>query len=142
MRARYLLDTDICVYIHRRQPAHVLARFQHLNPGEAVLSVISFGELVCGAEKSRWRTESLQRLNEFAGLVQVMSLPAEAALRYGLIRADLERRGEIIGSNDLWIAAHALLAELTLITNNEREFGRVEGLKIENWTRPPGDAGQ
>ena len=142
MRARYLLDTNVCVYVHRRQPPQVLARFRRLSPGEAVLSVVTYGELICGAEKSQWRTQSLQRLQEFTSLVQVMHLPVEAALVYGAIRADLERRGEIIGSNDVWIAAHALSAELTLVTNNEREFRRVEGLKIENWIRAAGDAEQ
>src|SRR6266704_2721359 len=103
MEARFLLDTNICIYIRRKKPEEVLRRFRTLKHGEAVFSVITFGELIYGAEKSAQRT------------------------------AELERKGKMIGNNDLWIAAHAKAAGLTLVTNNEREFRRVRGLKVENW---------
>ncbi len=133
MQARFLLDTNICIYIRRKKPDAVLRRFKTLRHGEAVLSVITFGELVYGAEKSLDRTAALQRLQELAGLLPVIVLPEAAAEAYGKMRADSERRGLMIGNNDLWIAAHAKAAGLTLVTNNEREFRRLEGLKIQNW---------
>jgi tRNA(fMet)-specific endonuclease VapC len=133
MDARFLLDTNICIHIRRQRPAAVLARFQRLKPGEAVLSVITYGELIYGAEKSQFREQANRQLDELVGLVPVMELPSEAGQFYGAIRATLEARGEIIGNNDLWIAAHAKATGLTLVTNNEGEFRRVPGLKIQNW---------
>ncbi len=133
MDARFLLDTNICIHIRRQRPAAVLARFQRLKPGEAVLSVITYGELIYGVEKSQFRERATRQLAELAGLVPVMELPLEAGQFYGAIRAALEARGEMIGNNDLWIAAHARAAGLTLVTNNEGEFRRVPGLKIQNW---------
>jgi tRNA(fMet)-specific endonuclease VapC len=135
MGPRFLLDTNICVYIRRERPPGVLARFQRLKPGEAVLSVITYGELVYGVEKSQFREQARNRLAELAGLMPVMELPLQAGQCYGAIRAALEAKGETIGNNDLWIAAHAMAAGLTLVTNNEREFRRVEGLKTANWVR-------
>jgi tRNA(fMet)-specific endonuclease VapC len=135
MGPRFLLDTNICVYIRRERPPGVLARFQRLKPGEAVLSVITYGELVYGVEKSQFREQARNRLAELAGLMPVMELPLQAGQCYGAIRAALEAKGETIGNNDLWIAAHAMAAGLTLVTNNEREFRRVEGLKTTNWVR-------
>jgi tRNA(fMet)-specific endonuclease VapC len=135
MEPRFLLDTNICVYIRRERPPGVLARFQRLKPGEAVLSVITYGELVYGVEKSQFREQARTRLAELAGLMPVMELPLQAGQCYGAIRAALEAKGETIGNNDLWIAAHAMAAGLTLVTNNEREFRRVEGLKTQNWAR-------
>jgi tRNA(fMet)-specific endonuclease VapC len=129
----YLLDTNICAYIQRRNPERVRERFNSLKAGEAAISVITHGELLYGAEKSDRRAQILRMLEEFADFVQVLPLPAAAAATYGAIRAGLERRGEIIGNNDLWIAAHARAADLTLVTNNTREFRRIAGLRIENW---------
>jgi tRNA(fMet)-specific endonuclease VapC len=134
MDARYLLDTNICIYIRRKKPEEVLRRFRALRPGEAVLSVITFGELVYGAEKSAQRGAALELLRELAQVLPVQGLPETAAESYGTIRAELERKGEMIGNNDLWIAAHAKAAGLTLVTNNEREFRRVRGLRVQNWT--------
>jgi len=129
----YLLDTNICIYIRRNKPEPVLRRFQSLRHGEAVLSVITFGELLYGAEKSAQRSLALKQLQQLAELLPVLPLPESAAQTYGKIRAELERKGQMIGNNDLWIAAHARAAGLTLVTNNEREFRRVSGLKIQNW---------
>lgn len=133
MAARYLLDTNICIYMRRQRLPQVLARFQQLKPGEAVLSVITYGELLYGVEKSQRRAQSLRQLEELASLMPVMALPPEAADTYGAIRAALESKGETIGNNDLWIAAHARAAGLVLVTNNEREFRRVDGLTLQNW---------
>jgi tRNA(fMet)-specific endonuclease VapC len=133
MAARYLLDTDICIHIRRHRPPQVLARFRQLKPGDAVLSVITYGELLYGAEKSQKPSLSLRQLEELTSLMPVMAMPPEAANAYGTIRAALESRGEVIGNNDLWIAAHARAADLILVTSNEREFRRVDGLTIQNW---------
>jgi tRNA(fMet)-specific endonuclease VapC len=133
MEARFLLDTNICIYIRRKRPEEVLRRFRALKAGEAVLSVITFGELVYGAEKSAQRAAALELLRELARMLPVMGMPETAAEAYGTMRAELERKGQMIGNNDLWIAAHAKAEGLTLVTNNEREFRRVRGLKVENW---------
>ena len=134
MDARYLLDTNICIYIRQKRPDEVLRRFRKLRPGEAVLSVITYGELLYGAAKSKQRTDALSKLRELLHLLPAAALPATAAEAYGALRADLEAKGEMIGNNDLWIAAHALAAGLTLVTNNEKEFRPVRGLKVQNWT--------
>jgi tRNA(fMet)-specific endonuclease VapC len=133
MDAHFLLDTNICMHIRRRRPPEVLARFQRLRPGEAVISVITYGELLYGVEKSRFRARATEQLMELTGLLPVMELPLRAGQFYGAMRAALESKGEMIGNNDLWIAAHARAAALTLVTNNEQEFRRVHGLKVQNW---------
>jgi tRNA(fMet)-specific endonuclease VapC len=133
MEPRYLLDTNICIYIRQRRPEEVLRRFRKLRPGEAVLSVITYGELLYGAAKSAQRTAALERLRELMRLLRPLPLPEDAGETYGTLRADLESKGEMMRNNDLWIAAHALASKLTLVTNNVREFQRVRGLKIENW---------
>ena len=133
MEPRYLLDTNICIYIRQKRPEEVLRRFRKLRPGEAALSVITYGELLYRAVKSKQRATALARLQELVQLLPALSLPEDAAEAYGAIRADLESKGEMIGNNDLWIAAHARAMGLILVTNNEREFRRVGGLKAQNW---------
>jgi tRNA(fMet)-specific endonuclease VapC len=131
--ARFLLDTNICIFIRCRRPPAVLERFRQLTPGEAVLSVITYAELIYGAEKSQFREQALRQLAELAGLLPVMELPMRAGEFYGSIRAILAAEGSVISNNDLWIAAHAKAAGLILVTNNEREFRRIQGLEIQNW---------
>lgn len=97
------------------------------------MSIISHGELLYGIYQKRVGPNPLRDLEELVNLIEVATIPAQAAEVYGQIRAALAVRGEIIGSNDLWIAAHAMSSGLILVTNNEREFCRVDGLKIENW---------
>lgn len=133
MAPRFLLDTNIFIYVRRRRPPQVMARFDKLRVGEAALSVITYGELILGAEKSVDRTKQMAELDGLTVLIPVLPLPPDAARIYGAIRATLQARGEMIGSNDFWIAAHTMALDLTLVTNNEREFRRVRGLKIENW---------
>jgi tRNA(fMet)-specific endonuclease VapC len=133
MEPRFLLDTSICIYIRQKRPEEVLRRFRKLRPGEAALSVITYGELLNGAAKSLQRHAALERLRELVHVLPALSLPELAAEAYGSIRAELEARGGMIGNNDLWIAAHAMVAGLILVTNNESEFRRVRGLKVQNW---------
>ena len=129
----FMLDTNICVYIQRHKPPSVLARFETLKPGQAVISVITWGEMLYGAAKSQQSKLVLKLLEGFVGLVHVLPMPPVCGKTYGQIRADLEKIGQPIGNNDLWIAAHALASGLTLVTNNAREFERIPDLKIENW---------
>lgn len=133
MEMRYLLDANIVIYIRQKRPEAVLRRFGRIRPGEAAMSVIAYGELIYGAMKSSQRESALDRLRELSHVLPALPMPEKAAETYGFIRADLERRGEMIGNNDLWIAAHAIASGLTLITNNEKEFRRVRGLKVQNW---------
>lgn len=134
MEPRYLLDTNICIYIRQERPEEVLRRFRKLRPGEAALSVITYGELLYGAAKSAQRVAALARLRELLHWLPALPLPETAAETYGTARAELAAKGEMIGNNDLWIAAHAVAADLTLVTNSEKEFRRVRGLKLQNWT--------
>lgn len=133
MTVRYLLDTNICIYIARHQPKEVLERFRKLKPGDAAISVITWGELRFGADKSKRRQQVLASLDEFTAQVPVLPMPPYTGQHYGQIRATLESQGTPIGNNDLWIAAHAQSENLTLITNNQKEFNRVPDLTTENW---------
>ncbi|MGH8557441.1 MAG: type II toxin-antitoxin system tRNA(fMet)-specific endonuclease VapC [Methylococcales bacterium] len=133
--ARYLLDTNICIYIAKRHPPEVLKRFESLQVGDVSMSLITYGELLFGAEKSQFSQRAWDNLLRFAELVQVLPLPSSAANYYAMIRATLEKAGTPIGANDLWIAAHALTEDLVLVTNNLREFDRVPGLNAENWVK-------
>ena len=133
--AQYLLDTNICIYIAKRHPPEVLNRFESLQVGDVAMSIITYGELLFGAEKSQSSKRALANLHRFAELVPVLPLPQSAAIHYGTIRATLEKAGTPIGANDLWIAAHALAENIVLVSNNLREFKRVPELKLENWVR-------
>ena len=132
MPTRYLLDTNICIYIQRQKPEEILARLERIKPGDAALSVITLGELLYGAEICQQRKKALPLLEEFRTFIPVLPIPENAGNNYGVIRAILESKGKPIGNNDLWIAAHARSASLTLVTGNEREFRRVPGLKVQN----------
>lgn len=133
MEPRYLLDTNICIYIRQQKSEEILLRFRRLQAGEAAISVITYGELFYGASKSKHRATAIEKLNELLHLLPALSLPETAAQVYGRVRAELAMKGEMIGNNDLWIAAHALVSGLILVTNNEKEFRRVRGLTVENW---------
>jgi len=129
----YMLDTDTCIYIKKRRPPHVIKRFSRLQGGEVVMSLVTFGELLNGALKSNQSHSALEKINQLATILPVQAMSAEVAKQYAGIRRSLEKQGNIIGANDLWIAAHAISLDLTLVTNNTDEFSRVDGLKIENW---------
>jgi tRNA(fMet)-specific endonuclease VapC len=133
MEGRFLLDTDIFIFIRQKRPESVFQRFRSLEPGEAAISIVTYGELFYGAAKSERPTETFARLSAITELLAILPLPKSAGESYGEIRAELESNGEMIGNNDIWIAAHALSSGLTLVTNNEKEFRRVRGLKVQNW---------
>ncbi len=129
----YMLDTDICIYIIKNKPATVLEKFRALRTGQLCMSAITFAELMNGAKKSQQVEKNIKKLNELSEFIHIMPFDQKAAVAYGDVRSILEKKGQRIGSNDLLIAAHALCLGLTLVTNNEKEFCRVDGLKIENW---------
>lgn len=129
----YLLDTDICIYIVKRRPPQVQEKFESLPLGSVSMSTITHGELLFGALKSQYSERSLSILEQLLKYIPALPVPEKVARAYAEIRADLSARGQVIGNNDLWIAAHARAEGLILVTNNVREFARVDGLQIENW---------
>lgn len=133
MTTRYLLDTNICIYIAKYNPASVRARFAQHSANELAMSVITLGELRFGAEKSQAKEQAITVIDELASLMNVEELGEGVAEHYGDIRARLQKSGQIIGNNDLWLAAHARSQDWVLVTNNEKEFVRVDGLRVENW---------
>jgi tRNA(fMet)-specific endonuclease VapC len=133
--ALYMLDTDISSYIMKRSHDAVLRRLQKVPVGDICISVITKCELTFGVEVSPRRQNDQAALDEYLRHVEILDYPDEAAIHYAQIRADLRLRGTMIGAHDLFIAAHARCLRLTLVTNNTREFRRVQGLKIENWTK-------
>lgn len=133
MALRYLLDTNTCIYIAKHNPPAVRERFARHTAGELAMSVVTLGDLRYGAERSQARERSLQAIQHLISLIGVHPLTESAGEHYGQIRASLAARGSPIGNNDLWIAAHARSEAWVLVTNNVREFNRVEGLQIENW---------
>jgi len=129
----YMLDTDICIYIIKRKPRSALNRLERLQPGQLAMSAITFAELMNGAKKSKQVDANVAKLNELGEMIQILPFDQKAAIYYGDVRSTLEKKGNIIGSNDLLIAAHALSLDCILVSNNEKEFKRVDGLRIENW---------
>jgi tRNA(fMet)-specific endonuclease VapC len=132
----FMLDTDISSYIMKRSHDAVLRRLQKVAIGDVCISVITKSELLYGVELSPRRSQDQAALDAYLRHAQVLEYPDEAALYHAQIRAALEAAGTMIGANHLLIAAHARSLGLTLVTNNKREFGRVPGLQIENWTDP------
>lgn len=132
MATRYLLDTNILIAALKGESA-VRLRLETLPLPDLLLSTIVLGELEFGAEKSAWAARNRQRLTELTQRLPLIGLEASTARHYARIRMQLERQGTPIGANDLWIAAQALAADATLVTNNEREFRRVQDLAVENW---------
>ena len=131
---QYMLDTDISSYIMKRSHDAVLRRLQKVPIGAVCISVITKSELLFGVEVSPRRQQDHAALNEYLRHVEVLEFPDEAAVHYAQIRAALKAGGTMIGANDLFIAAHARSLQLTLVTNDTSEFGRVQDLKFENWT--------
>ena len=129
----YMLDTNICIYIIKKKPISVLQKFESLPLGSVAMSLVTYGELEFGALRSNNSKRALDILDEIAAYIPVLPMPIDAAKEYADIRANLSAKGTPIGNNDLWIAAHARTLGHTLITNNVKEFERVENLKLQNW---------
>ena len=131
---RYMLDTDTCSYIMKRSNDNVLKRLKKTPVSDVCISVITKAELLFGVEVSARRQQDELALSAFLGHVEVLDFLDAASSHYAKIRADLKKRGAMIGANDLFIAAHASSLGLTLVTNNTRKFGRIRHLSVENWT--------
>ena len=129
---RYLLDTNIVIYVLKRRPIEVLSVFNQ-NASRMAISAITLSELYHGAEKSRKVSENLAAIEDFCSRLDVLPYGSKAAQHYGAIRAGLEKLGQPIGVNDLHIAAHARSEGLVMVTNNVGEFARVPALQVENW---------
>ncbi len=130
---RYMIDTDISIYLINNKPQTVLDHFHQHSPGDIVMSSITLSELKYGIQKSNKKKQNMTALNDFIQLVQICDYDNSASDEYAIIRVYLESKGQSIGALDTLIAAHALSLGLTLITNNVKEFKRVLNLNIENW---------
>ena len=130
----FLIDTNICIYIMNNHPPQVIQRFREIGVGNICISSITVSELQYGACKSKQIKKNLERLDEFLRPFEIISYDESASIHYGKIRSYLEKQGnDVIGPLDMLIAAHALSENLTVITNNEKEFKRVKALKVKNW---------
>ena len=128
-----MLDTNICIYIIKNKPRSVKERFREFEIGELCISTITVSELMYGAYKSKYTEKNLKAIESFLMPFEIVDYDYIASIKYGKIRADLEKKGQIIGNMNMQIAGHALALDLVLVTNNIREFERVEGLRLDNW---------
>ena len=129
---RYMLATNICIYVLKNRPAQLRQRFNELAD-QLCISVITLAELIYGAEKSARPQQNLAVVEQFRGRLEVLPFVERAANHYGQLRAELERAGQRIGLHDMMIGGHARSEALTVVTNNVREFQRMPGLRLENW---------
>jgi len=130
---KIMLDTNICIYLIRQRPESLLARFRSFPVGNIGISVITLAELQYGASKSSRPRQNREALEQFLSPLEVAAFDRQATVAYGNLRAALERKGRPIGAMDLLIAGHALSLGVRLVTNDEREFRQVPGLRVENW---------
>jgi tRNA(fMet)-specific endonuclease VapC len=130
---KYMLDTNICIYIIKEKPKKVLDIFHTLDIGDVCISSITLAELEYGVEKSNYKERNKLALAGFLSSIEILPFSDKAAAEYGKIRASLERQSNIIGAYDLMIGAHALCENITLVTNNIKEFKRIKNLSLENW---------
>ena len=129
----YMLDTNICIYSIKHKPEQVFRRLSGIDPSDVCISSITYAELVYGVEKSLAKDKNRIALMLLLSNIEIVKFDDRAASEYGDIRADLEKKGTPIGQLDMLIAGHARSLGLTLVTNNEKEFSRVEGLNVDNW---------
>jgi len=129
----YLLDTNICIYIINKKPECVIKKFENLTPDEIKISTITVAELEYGVSKSKKHDQNRSALRNFLSTFEIITFDTKDAEIYGIIRSDLENRGEPIGPYDMQLAAQALARDLVLVSNNTNEFNRINKLKLENW---------
>ena len=132
---KYMLDTNICIYTIKHKPPEVIKNFLRHNPDEMCISSITYAELMHAVEKSQAVERNRMAITLFLSAITILPFNQYAAEEYGKVRAELERKGTSIGSMDMLIAGHARAEELVLVTNNTREFFRVENLEVEDWTK-------
>jgi len=130
---KYLLDTNICIYIIKKKPEEVIKRFLKMKPDSIGISSITVSELYYGIAKSSKPNENTIALEQFILPLTMLDFNKEDSIAYGRLRAKLEQKGKLIGAMDMLIAAQALSRDLIIVTNNEREFKKIEGLSVENW---------
>jgi len=130
---KMMLDTNICIYIIKNKPKSVKERFREFEIGELCISTITVSELVYGAYKSEHTEKNLKAIEGFLMPFDIVEYDFKASVEYGKIRARLERKGQVIGNMDMQIAGHALALDVMLVTNNTKEFERVDGLGLDNW---------
>ena len=130
---RYMLDTNICIYLIKHKPLQVFEKLQEHNPDEICISAVTYAELVHGVEKSKAVERNRLALTILLSNIEILDFDMKAAEEYGRIRADLEKKGTPIGPLDMMIVGHAKSLGYTVVTNNVGEFKRVEGLQYENW---------
>jgi len=130
---KVMLDTNICIYLIRNKPLEVKEKFNAYEVGEICISSITVSELYYGVQKSQMVEKNERALSFFLAPLNIVDYDEKASIEYGKIRATLESKGAVIGSLDMLIAAHAASLGVKLITNNVKEFERVEGLELENW---------
>jgi tRNA(fMet)-specific endonuclease VapC len=129
---RYMLDTNICIYVIKNRPEGLRERFNRLSD-QLCISAVTLAEIIYGAEKSARPIENLAVVDQFAARLDVLPFGERAATHYGQIRADLERAGHPVGLHDMMIGGHARSEGLILVSNDLREFQRIEGLRVDNW---------
>ncbi len=132
---RYMLDTNICIYAIKHKPPEVIKNFLRHSPDSICISSITYGELMHGVEKSQAVDRNRAAITLFLSSISILPFDSNAAEEYGRVRAKLERNGTPIGPMDMLIAAHARSKGLILVTNNTREFFRVDGLSVDNWAK-------
>ncbi len=130
---RYMLDTDMCSYIIKNHPEHVFKRFQKLDMEQICISSVTYAEMIYGVERSSSKRINRPIIDDFVRHLDVLDWDTSAADQYGKIRTGLEAQGTPIGAMDMLIAAHAKSIAAILVTNNQKPFTKVKGLKIENW---------
>ena len=129
----YLIDTNICIYIMNQRPPELVQKFKKFEIGQIGISSITVSELNYGVAKSQQKKSNTKRLEEFLTPFVILPFDENASKYYGTIRFHLESQGSVIGPLDMLIAVHAVSENLTLVTNNEKEFQRIDSLKVENW---------
>jgi len=130
---KYMLDTNICIGLIRQKPASLIKRLTDCAPGDVGISTITVAELMHGAQKSSQVEKNLSALEQFLLPIEVADFDQNASVAYGFVRASLEQAGNLIGSMDMLIGAHALSLDVILVTNNAGEFKRIPHLKMEDW---------
>ena len=130
---KYMLDTNICIYIIKLRPEEMIQKFMEHDPDDICISAITYAELTHGVEKSRAKEKNRVALMVLLSGIQVVPFDDLAAQIYGEIKVDLQKKGTPIGPMDTLIAAHAKALNLTLVTNNTKEFARVDSLELEDW---------
>ena len=130
---KVMLDTNICIYLIKNRPLEVREKFNQYEVGKITISSISVSELYYGVEKSQHVEKNRQALALFLAPLNILDYDEKASISYGHVRSTLQAKGTVLGSLDMLIAAHAKSLNITLITNNTKEFIRVDALKLENW---------